>query len=76
MFHIICHQENCSYEHVFQLIGLLKASMEPQDQAQITFRSEIHSIVFTVGQEVDCLRDGFKIKTSKTPSLECTLECS
>ena len=24
----------------------LKASMEPQDQAQITFRSEIHSIVF------------------------------
>ena len=41
--------------------------MEPQDQAQITFRSEIHSIVFTVGQEVDCLRDGFKKKDLQDP---------
>ena len=31
--------------------------MEPQDQAQITFRSEIHSIVFSVGQEGDCLEE-------------------
>ena len=31
--------------------------MEPQDQAQITFRSEIHSIVFLVGQEGDCLEE-------------------
>ena len=31
--------------------------MEPQDQAQITFRSEIHSIVYSVGQECDCLED-------------------
>ena len=38
-------------------MGFLKASMEPQDQAQITFRSEIHSIVWSgqfVGQEGDC----------------------
>ena len=33
----------------------LKASMEPQDQAQITFRSEIHFIGYLVGQEGDCL---------------------
>ena len=38
-------------------MGFLKASMEPQDQAQITFRSEIHSIVFSVGQEGDCLEE-------------------
>ena len=31
--------------------------MEPQDQAQITFMSEIHSIVFSVGQEGDCLEE-------------------
>ena len=31
--------------------------MEPQDQAQITFRSEKHSIVFSVGQEGDCLEE-------------------
>ena len=31
--------------------------MEPQDQAQITFRQEIHSIVFVVGQEGDCLEE-------------------
>ena len=35
----------------------LKASLEPQDQAQITFRSEIHSIVFSVGQEGDFLEE-------------------
>ena len=29
--------------------------MEPQDQAQITFRSEIHFIGYLVGQEGDCL---------------------
>ena len=28
--------------------------MGPQAQVQITFRSEIHSIVFSVGQEGDC----------------------
>ena len=38
-------------------MGLLKVSIEPQDQAQITFRSEIHSIVFSVGQEGDCLEE-------------------
>ena len=38
-------------------MGFLKASMEPQDQAQITFRSEIHYIVFSVGQEGDCLEE-------------------
>ena len=38
-------------------MGFLKASMEPQDQAQITFRSEIHSIVYSVVQEGDCLKD-------------------
>ena len=38
-------------------MGFLKASTEPQDQAQITFRSEIHSIVFSVGQEGDCLEE-------------------
>ena len=38
-------------------MGFLKASMEPQDQAQITFRSEIHSIVLSVGQEGDCLEE-------------------
>ena len=39
-------------------MGFLKASMEPQDQAQITFRSEIHSIVtLMVGQEGDCLEE-------------------
>ena len=38
-------------------MGFLKASREPQDQAQITFRSEIHSIVFSVGQEGDCLEE-------------------
>ena len=31
--------------------------MEPQDQAQITFRSEIHSFVFSVGQEGDRLEE-------------------
>ena len=31
--------------------------MEPQDQAQITFRSEIQYIVFSVGQEGICLED-------------------
>ena len=31
--------------------------MELQDQAQITFRSEIHSIVFSVDQEGDCLEE-------------------
>ena len=35
----------------------LKASMEPQDQAQITFRSEILSRVFSLGQEGDCLEE-------------------
>ena len=57
VFHVIGHQENCSYEHIFQLMGFLKASMEPQDQAQITIRSEIYSIVFSVGQEGDCLEE-------------------
>ena len=38
-------------------MGFLKASMELQDQAQITSRSEIHSIVFSVGQEGDCLEE-------------------
>merc|ERR1712110_1082726 len=57
VFHVIGHQENCSYEHDFLLMGFLKVSMEPQDQAQITFRSEIHSIVFSVGQEGDCLEE-------------------
>ena len=28
--------------------------MDPQDQGQITFRSETHSCVFSVGQEGDC----------------------
>ena len=31
--------------------------MEPQDQAQITFRSEMHLNVFSVGQEDDCLEE-------------------
>ena len=31
--------------------------MEPQDQAQITFRSEIDFIIFSVGQEGDCLEE-------------------
>ena len=38
-------------------MGFLKASMEPQDQAQITFRLEIQSAVFSVGQEGDCLEE-------------------
>ena len=38
-------------------MGLLNSSMEPKDQAQINFRSEIHSIVFSVGQEGDCLEE-------------------
>ena len=57
MFHVIGHQENCSYEHVFHFMGFLKASMEPQDQAQITFRLGIHSNVFSVGQEGNCLEE-------------------
>ena len=32
----------------------LNDSMEPKDQAQISIRTEIHSIVFSVGQEGDC----------------------
>ena len=38
-------------------MGFLNASLEPQDQAQITFRLEIHSTVYSVGQEGDCLED-------------------
>ena len=47
-----CWDGNLTYEPsmwIFrspQLMGFQKASMEFQDKAQITFRSEIHSIVF------------------------------
>ena len=40
-------------------MGFLKASMEPQDQAQITFRSEIHSIVFKWVRKVIVQRKRF-----------------
>ena len=41
--------------------------MEPQDQVQITFRSEIHSFVFSVGQEGDCLEERMALKAAVGP---------
>ena len=46
VFHYIWTQELGSYELVLQLLMALKASMWPQDWAQITFRSEIILIWF------------------------------
>ena len=36
---------------------MVHAGMKPQDQAKIIFRSEMHSIVFSVGQEDDSLKE-------------------
>ena len=43
VFHVILHQEQGCCEHVLGLMTAQRASMSPQDWAQITFRSEMHS---------------------------------
>ena len=43
VFHVILHQEQDYCEHVLALLTAQRASMSPQDWAQITFRSEMHS---------------------------------
>ena len=42
VFHGIGHQKHCCYEHVLALLRAQRASMSPQDWAQITFRSEMN----------------------------------
>ena len=42
VFHVILHQEQGCCEHVLGLMTAQRASMSPQDWAQITFRSEMH----------------------------------
>ena len=49
VFHVIEHQENCSYEHAFFLMGFRKASMEPQDQAQKLLLGQKYNLFFFSG---------------------------
>ena len=42
VIYLIRNQKHGCYEHVLALLRVQRASMSPQDWAQITFRSEMH----------------------------------